>query len=120
MTRLVFGFALALMMTSPARAGDMQDAARLLDQNPSILAEDWSLRGGFYFFTVRETEEEDWILAERLAEVVGAACPVVRQNINLSYNGPSHIFARGDEHGVAKKIYVIRQDLLDQSLGLPC
>jgi hypothetical protein len=55
-----------------------------------------------------------------LAEVVGATCPVVRQNINLSYNGPSHIFARGDEHGVAKKIYVIRQDLLDQSLGLPC
>jgi hypothetical protein len=120
MSRSILGFALALMMSKLAWAGDMQDAARLLDQNPSILAEDWTLRGGFYFFAVREADEEDWILAERLVEVVAAACPVARQNVNLSYNGPLHIFARGDAQGVAKKIYVIRQDLLDRSLGLPC
>jgi hypothetical protein len=120
MTRSILGFVLALMICPLAWAGDMQNAARLLDRDPSILSEDWTLKGGFYFFVLPEADEEDWILAERLADIVAAACSATRQNINLSYNGPLHIFSRGDDQGIAKKIYVIRQDLLDRSLGLPC
>ena len=120
MLKLRIALALVILAGSLARAGDMQEASAIIDRFPDMLSHDWVLKDGFYFFTVAEASEDDWMIAERFADIVSASCGATRQNTNLSYSGPLHIFSHTDDQGDVQKIYAIRQNLLERSLGLPC